>query len=224
MTDDIRLTIFDCDGVLVDSEFVGLQIEAELLQSAGLSIGIDELAERFSGMGWKQILQEIERSSGLSLVDRLHDKAEAILDQRLSAEVRAIDGVKEVLEQLRFPRCVCSNTKRSRVSAMLEKTGLAGFFQPNIFSAKDLGEDRGKPRPDIFLHGAEKMGVPPANAVVIEDSIHGVHAAKQAGMFVIGFTGGSHTFPAHAANLRAAGADRTISSIGELPAILSGTA
>lgn len=213
---NIKLVIFDCDGVLVDSEIIGIKIETELLRSAGYQISVEELAARFSGMSWNDILRTIEQESGLDLMDALSERAEAILDLRIPAEVEVIDGVRTALERLQYPTCVCSNTKMSRLDMVLDKVGLKTFFAPNIFSAKDLGEGRSKPKPDIFLHGAQRMGFAPSSTVVIEDSIHGVQAARAAGMHVIGFTGGSHSYPDHANNLVAAGAGKTITHMRDL--------
>lgn len=108
---DIRLVIFDCDGVLVDSEILGITIEKELLAHAGYDISIPMLTERFSGMSWQDILTIIEAESGLSLMSKLLDKTETELDIRLPKEVEAVDGVRAALETLQFPKCVCSNTK-----------------------------------------------------------------------------------------------------------------
>ncbi|PDT46671.1 HAD family hydrolase [Sinorhizobium fredii] len=218
---NIELVIFDNDGVLVDSEIIGIKIETELLRAAGYEISVERLTERFSGMSWGDILVIIEKESGLSLRDALLDKTEAILDARIPKEVFAIDGTRSVLEGLHYPRCVCSNTKMPRLDAMLTKVGLKEFFAPNIFSAKDLGEGRSKPKPDIFLFGAERMGNEPSRTVVIEDTVHGVQGARTAGMQVIGFTGGSHTYPNHSGNLLEAGAMATVSHMRDLPAALA---
>ena len=104
---------------------------------------------------------------------------------------------------------------------MLTRVGYFKLFAPNIFSAKDLGADRVKPKPDIFLHGAEKLGVSPSRTVVVEDSIHGVHAARSAGMRVIGFTGASHSYPSHADHLTDAGAETVISRMSDLPGVVA---
>jgi HAD superfamily hydrolase (TIGR01509 family) len=218
---DIKFIIFDCDGVLVDSEIIGIRIEVELLHSAGCAISVEQLTERFSGMSWGDILLILEKESGLNLKDQLLSKTEAELDERIPAEVRAMDGVRVVLEQLQYPRCVCSNTKMSRLEAMLTNVGLKDYFAPNIFSAKDLGEGRAKPKPDIFLLGAERMGFDPSQTLVVEDSVHGVQAARAAGMRVIGFTGGSHTYPDHSRNLLGVGALKTISHMRDLPTVIA---
>jgi beta-phosphoglucomutase-like phosphatase (HAD superfamily) len=104
---------------------------------------------------------------------------------------------------------------------MLTKVGLKEHFAPHIYSAKDLGADRVKPKPDIFLHGAKQFNVSPSRCVVVEDSVHGVHAAREAGMRVIGFTGASHTYPSHADKLTDAGAETVIARMSDLPGVIA---
>jgi len=218
---ETKLVIFDCDGVLVDSEIIAIRIETELLRSAGYEISDATLAERFSGMSWREILMIIEHESGLKLMDALLDRTEAILDDRLPKEVEIIQGVRDALSAISLPKCVCSNTKMSRLLDVIEKVGLRDVFAPNIFSAKDLGEGRSKPKPDIFLHGAAVMGVDPSETIVVEDSVHGVQGAHTAGMRVIGFTGGAHTYADHSRNLLHAGAVMNISHMRDLPAAIA---
>lgn len=211
------LILFDCDGVLIDSEKIATQIESETLTAAGFPISTRDVAERFSGKSWEQILRDVETESGLTLADKLATVVEDLLDQRLPVEIEAISGVEEMLAALTLPRCICSNTKLSRIDILLEKVGLRHYFAPNIFSAKDLGPGRSKPAPDVYLHGAAQMGADPGRCVVVEDSVHGVMAGVAAGMTVIGFTGGGHTFSRHSANLLAAGATLTLSDMRQLP-------
>lgn len=213
----VHLTIFDCDGVLVDSEIISAAVEAELLQGVGYQITTRQIAERFVGLSWPDILRTLEGETGLPLFALLGDKVETVLDERLQREVQIIEGVAAALQQLPYPRCVCSNSKIGRLDVMLSKVGLRELFAPHIFSAKTLGEGRSKPKPDIFLYGAKEMGAEPANTIVVEDSVHGVIAARAAGMHVIGFTGASHTYPAHAIRLKEAGAGLVVSHMADLP-------
>ncbi len=215
------LTIFDCDGVLVDSEIIAAQVESALLQEAGYPISVEEMGERFSGMTWKNILLAVEKEIDIPLSASLLDKSEALLDARLARDVKIIEGVQFALARIKGPRCICSNSSAERLDMMLTKVGLKEAFAPNIFSAKTLGPDRVKPKPDIFLFGAEKFGVKPEKCVVIEDSVHGVHGARAAGMRVVGFTGASHSYPSHADKLTDAGAETVISRMSDLPAVLA---
>ncbi|MGF0536983.1 HAD family hydrolase [Agrobacterium sp. ES01] len=218
------LTIFDCDGVLVDSEIIAAKVESGLLNDAGYPISVEEMGERFAGMTWKNILLTIEKEIDIPLSASLLDKSEKLLDQRLAREVKIIEGVLYALSRLEGPRCICSNSGSSRLDMMLTKVGLKAAFGDHVYSAKDLGADRVKPKPDIFLHGAEKFNVSPSKVVVVEDSVHGIHAARAAGMRVIGFTGASHTYPSHADKLTDAGAETVISRMKDLPAVIAAMA
>ncbi len=215
------LIIFDCDGVLVDSEIIAAQVESRLLTEAGYPISVEEMGERFAGMTWKNILLQVEQEADIPLSASLLDKSEKLLDQRLERSVKIIDGVKFALSRLTTQRCICSNSSSQRLDMMLTKVGLKPYFENHIYSAKDLGPDRVKPKPDIFLHGAKQFGVEPDRCLVIEDSTHGVHGARAAGMRVVGFTGASHTYPSHADRLTDAGAETVISRMSDLPAVIA---
>ncbi|MBW9091086.1 HAD family phosphatase [Rhizobium wenxiniae] len=215
------LILFDCDGVLVDSEIIAAKVESQLLTEAGYPISVEEMGERFAGMTWKNILLTIEKEADIPLSASLLDKSEKLLDARLEREVKIIDGVKFALARLTTQRCICSNSSSARLDMMLTKVGLKPYFAPHIYSAKDLGPDRVKPKPDIFLHGAQQFGVDPSRCLVVEDSTHGVHAARAAGMRVVGFTGASHTYPSHADRLTDAGAETVISRMQDLPAVVA---
>ncbi|MGV1801897.1 HAD family hydrolase [Agrobacterium vitis] len=218
------LILFDCDGVLVDSEIIAAKVESKLLTEAGYPISVEEMGERFSGMTWKNILMTIEKEVDIPLSASLIDKSEALLDQRLAREVKLVEGVTYALSRLQGPRCICSNSSSQRLDMMLTKVGLKEFFAPHVYSAKDLGADRVKPKPDIYLHGAAQFNVKPQNCVVVEDSVHGIHAARAAGMRVIGFTGASHTYPSHADRLTEAGAETVIARMMDLPAVIAAMA
>ncbi len=218
------LIIFDCDGVLVDSEIIAAQVESRLLTDAGYPISTEEMGERFSGMTWKNILLDIEREASIPLSASLLEKSEKLLDARLERDVKVIDGVKLALSRLTTPRCICSNSSSHRLDMMLTKVGLKPYFEGHIYSAKDLGPDRVKPKPDIFLHGAHQFNVSPDRVVVVEDSVHGVNGARAAGMRVIGFTGASHTYPSHADRLTDAGAETVIARMQDLPATIEALA
>ncbi len=215
------LILFDCDGVLVDSEIIAAKVESQLLTEAGYPISVEEMGERFAGMTWKNILLAIEKEADIPLSASLLDKSEKLLDARLEREVKIIDGVKFALARLTTQRCICSNSSSARLDMMLTKVGLKPYFAPHIYSAKDLGPDRVKPKPDIFLHGAQQFGVDPSRCLVVEDSTHGVQAARAAGMRVVGFTGASHTYPSHADRLTDAGAETVISRMQDLPAVVA---
>ncbi len=215
------LIIFDCDGVLVDSEIIAAKVESKLLEEAGFPVSVEEITERFAGMSWKNILMQIEKDAEVPLSASLIDRAEKLVDQRLAREVKMIEGVKFALARLTQPRCICSNSTSSRLEVMLTKVGLKPYFEPHIYSSKDLGPDCEKPKPDVFLHAAKEMNVDPSSVIVIEDSVHGVEGARAAGMRVIGFTGAAHSYPAHADKLTEAGAETVISRMVDLPATIA---
>ncbi|MCO5731026.1 HAD family hydrolase [Rhizobium sp. SSA_523] len=217
---EFDLIIFDCDGVLVDSEIIAAQVESRLLTEAGYPISAEEMGERFAGMTWKNILLAIEQEVNIPLSASLIDRSEKLLDARLERDVKVIEGVKLALSRIRTQACICSNSSSHRLDLMLTKVGLKPYFAPNIFSAKDLGADRVKPRPDIFLHAIDVFKVHASRTVVIEDSVHGIHGAVAAGCRVIGFTGASHTYPSHADRLTDAGAETVIARMSDLPATL----
>ncbi|MGA1800939.1 HAD-IA family hydrolase [Rhizobium sp. HT1-10] len=224
MNTGFDLIIFDCDGVLVDSEVIAADVESKLLTGAGYPISAEEMGERFAGMTWQNILFEVEREASIPFSASLLEQSEKLLDERLASEVTAIPGIEFALAKIDLPRCICSNSSLARLDMMLTKVGLISSFAPHIYSAKDLGPDRVKPKPDIFLHGAAQFDLAPSQVVVVEDSVHGVTAARAAGMRVIGFTGASHTYPSHADRLTDAGAETVISRMNDLPGVVAALA
>lgn len=211
-----ELIIFDCDGVLVDSEIVAARVEAEMLRQAGHDITAEEIAERYSGLTFRDILISIEKEAQMLFQASLIDHAEARVDERLRKEVKAIDGVAAAVASLETKRCICSNSSGERIEAMLKRTRLAPLFQGVIFSSLETPSRKPKPAPDVFLHAAQTMGAAPERCFVIEDSVHGIAGARTANMRVIGFTGASHTHPAHADMLMEAGAETTINRMADL--------
>jgi HAD superfamily hydrolase (TIGR01509 family) len=215
------LVIFDCDGVLVDSEIIAARIEAEMLTRAGYAIEPEELAERFAGLTFTDILLHIEKEAGLPLQASLIAEAEKLVDRRLAAEVRMVEGARRAAEQVASPRCVCSNSSAERVRSSLSRVGLMPLFEGNTFSSLDTPSRKPKPAPDVFLFAAGKLDAEPGNTFVVEDSAHGITGAKAAGMRVIGFTGASHSYPGHADRLMEAGAETVIRRWAEFPAVLA---
>jgi HAD superfamily hydrolase (TIGR01509 family) len=204
------LVIFDCDGVLVDSEIIAARVEADLLTEAGFEISAEALSEAYAGLTFKDIMLRVEERSSIPFQASLIDRAEELVDRRLKADVRAIEGVHEAVATVAGQRCICSNSRTDRLDAMLTKTRLKPFFEGRIFSSLETISKRPKPAPDVFLHAASTLGADPARTFVIEDSVHGIHGAKSAGMRVIGFTGASHSYPGHADALTEAGAETVI--------------
>ncbi len=184
----IGLVIFDCDGVLVDSERLAVRIEGAALAELGLRLSEAELAERFVGTTDGYFRRAIEAELGCPLPDNWEQIMGARYRDAYRNELAPVDGVLEALEAIRQPTCVASNGSHAKMRLTLGITGLHDRFAGRIFSAYDV--PRGKPAPDLFLHAAEQMGFHPQRCVVVEDSTNGVAAARAAGMHVFAFAGG----------------------------------
>ncbi len=211
------LVIFDCDGVLVDSEIIAAKVDAALLTEAGYEISPEEVGIRFAGLNWHRIVEIVEEDLGKSIPEDILNRAETELDVRLAAEVKAVEGAHDVLDRFDHARCICSNSSGARLKITLEKTGLYDRFRPYVFSAREVRQGHGKPSPDVFLHAAETLDFHNSDAIVIEDSATGVQGAVAAGMRVVGFTGGSHTWQGHAEVLMDAGAATVVRKLRDLP-------
>jgi HAD superfamily hydrolase (TIGR01509 family) len=214
---DLDLMIFDCDGVLVDSEVLAAKIDADLITKAGHPITAEELSERYAGLTFQQTLIEIERISEVPMSASMIAKADALIDKAL-ARVKMLDGAREAALHFGDRKCICSNSTMARLAISLGATGLKPLFGDKVFSALEVGTKRGKPAPDVFLHAASQFGADPSRCFVIEDSVHGIHGAKAAGMRVIGYTGASHSTPGHGERLSDAGAETVINRLADLPA------
>ncbi|NBE99710.1 HAD family hydrolase [Nonomuraea sp. KC401] len=179
----IDLVIFDCDGVLVDSEPISTRVGTAALRRLGWTIDEAEYAERFVGCTNEYWAEQVgETPPGWR--ERLNaDHKAAIM-----AELRAVEGIEAAIDQLTVPTCVASNGRHATIRRSLELTGLGKRFDGRVFSAEDVA--RGKPAPDLFLHAARTMGVPPERCVVVEDSPFGVTAAMSAGMRCLAYAGG----------------------------------
>ncbi|WP_414475039.1 HAD family hydrolase [Microvirga sp. M2] len=207
------LLIFDCDGVLVDSEPLASQVDADVLTALGLPYTADEITRQFVGKSMRDMIGRIEADHGCTLPGDFAERVNSALFARFETDLKPIAGVGEAIRSLSHPRCVASSSAPERIALSLRVTGLADLFD-NVFSATQVA--RGKPAPDLFLFAARQMGARPEECLVIEDSPAGVQAAVAAGMRVIGFTGGGHCGPGHAEQLRRAGAPVTISNMADL--------
>ncbi len=218
---DPDLVIFDFDGTLVDSEIIAARIEADLLIKAGCPITKEDLSERYAGLTFKDILLRVEKDYQVPLQATLIGEAETLVDRALRAQAQPIEGARGAVASVKSQKCICSNSRSERIGFMLETTGLDGFFgKDSIFSALSTPSGKPKPAPDVFLQAAEHFKADPAKTFVIEDSVHGVHGAKAAGMRVIGFTGAAHSYPGHSDALSDAGAETVIHRWADFPAVL----
>lgn len=209
------MLIFDCDGVLVDSERLVQRIEQEMIAELGWPITIAEIQAEHLGRPWPAIQANIERHIGRPLPADFRERRVAANDAALRAELTAVPGLPEALQALLdagHRTCVASSSSHRRIELVLGLTDLLDTFRGRIFSAYDVAN--GKPAPDLFLHAADRMGVKPAECIVIEDSPAGVAAAVAAGMPVIAYA---------AATPRGlvADADLAIEHMAELPAAVA---
>jgi HAD superfamily hydrolase (TIGR01509 family) len=214
------LIVFDCDGVLIDSEILSAEVDCAILREFGYEITPKELAHRFAGFTTERIFQLVGAEIGREIPDEVIRRAEIETDRKLGEDVRPIPGIQELLDRLDDPRCVCSNSRSERLEVSLKKAGLWDRFRPYVFSARDVGEGRGKPAPDVFLHAARLFDTDPTDAIVIEDSVAGVTGGVAAGMRVIGFTGASHSWPGHGEALSDAGAITVVRRLADVPATI----
>ena len=190
-THDVGLVIFDCDGVLVDSERLTVVGEAQMLTELGWPITTDEVVRRFVGGSSEAMLAEIERHLGPDLTQEFDRRSTEEIVAAFHAELQPVDGVRELVETLHLggvPTCVASSGSHRKMDLTLGLTGLRQLFDGRIYSSSEVA--RGKPWPDLFLHAARSMDVDPSRCVVIEDSITGARAAIAAGMTCYGFAGG----------------------------------
>ena len=211
----MTLLIFDCDGVLVDSEVIALDVLAQMLSELGQPMTIVECRERFMGKSASDVFAEAEDMLGRPIAQDISLRMKALLFKRLKRELKPVPDVGKVIARLPYEVCVASSSLPDRISLSLAVTGLSPLFAGRVFSSADVR--RGKPAPDLFLYAAANVGVTPEDTIVIEDSLAGVTAAMRAGMGVIGFAGASHGDSALTAGLKAAGASEVLNKMVDLP-------
>jgi HAD superfamily hydrolase (TIGR01509 family) len=212
------LVIFDCDGVLVDSEVISCRAHADVLSRHGYPITAGEVFQRFLGRSTRQAHIEVEAELGRSLPDAFHAELQDELYRSFEADLEAVPHIVAALDRIPAAICVASSGSHERMRVSLGRAGLHDRFAPNIFSASQV--THGKPAPDLFLFAAERMKVPAERCLVIEDSVPGITGARAAGMTVLGFHGGSHCRPGYAATLSAAGAAVTFDDMRQLPDLI----
>jgi HAD superfamily hydrolase (TIGR01509 family) len=212
------LVIFDCDGVLVDSEVISCRAHAETLTRHGYPITADQVLERFLGVSDREARLTIEAETGRQLAADFETEMKHAALQRYAAELRSIPHIAETLAAIAVAKCVASSGTPEKIRHGLQSAGLYHLLAPNIFSATQVRN--GKPAPDLFLFAAGQMATSAARCVVIEDSVAGVTGARAAGMTAFGFHGGSHCRPGHADRLLAAGAAAVFDDMRRLPDLI----
>jgi HAD superfamily hydrolase (TIGR01509 family) len=214
----IDLVIFDCDGVLVDSEVISCRAHAATLTRHGYPITAEQVLDRFLGVSDREARQTIEAELGRSLPGDFEAQMKQAALQRYADELQLVPHIAETIAAIDLPKCVASSGTPEKIRHGLGRAGLYDLLAPHIFSATQV--KRGKPAPDLFLFAAGQMAAAPERCIVIEDSIPGITGARAAGMTVLGFHGGSHCRPGYADTLRAAGASVTFDDMRELPGMI----
>ncbi len=214
MLNRFDLVIFDCDGVLVDSERITNEVFRAMLKELGLVLTLEDMFERFVGRSMPQCMTLIAQMRGEPAPEAFLAELRERAGNALRDNVKPIEGIEEVLSALTIPYCVASSGEHDKIRLTLGATGLLARFEGRIFSVADV--EHPKPAPDVFLLAARTLGATPARCVVIEDTPTGIRAAVAAGMYAIGFA--AHT---SAPRLIDAGAHQVVTSMRELTPMLT---
>ena len=213
MSSRIELVIFDCDGVLVDTERLAVRVDVQVLAQLGWVMTEAEVVERFVGLSDSTIRELIEAHTGRRLADSWEQEFQHLYRSAFAESLTAVDGIVEALDGITLRTCVASSGSHDKMRFTLGLTGLLPRLDGRMFSVMEV--ERGKPAPDLFLHAATRMGVAPAACAVVEDSRFGVEAARAAGMRAFGYAGG--LTPAH---LLAGSGTVVFTDMRELPRLL----
>jgi HAD superfamily hydrolase (TIGR01509 family) len=208
------LVIFDCDGVVVDSERIVFEVFGSFIRSLGVHLTDAETREQFLGRSLADCMAIVERFRGSPAPPGSLERYTVDRDRVLRERVEPVAGIRRVLESLTIPFCIASSGGYDKMRITLGATKLMPFFEGRLFSATEV--PRAKPAPDIFLFAAERMGASPAHTAVVEDTVNGVRAGRAAGMTVFGYV---DLTPAE--RLIEAGASRTFDDMRDLPALLA---
>lgn len=218
---DLQLVVFDCDGVLVDSEALVMDVEAAMLTEAGFPLSTDEIADNYIGLSYRSMMADLAARYGRPVPELLSQQIQQAALDRFPDHLQPVAGMAQLLSASDRDRCVASSSDVARIELSLRVTGLAEHFEPNtIFSAQMV--ENGKPAPDLFLLAASTLGAEPASCLVIEDSTAGVTAARAAGMAVVGLVAGGHARPHLGQRLLTAGASRVFERVDQLADFLDG--
>jgi len=220
----VSAVIFDCDGVLVDSEKLALKVELEVLAELGLTFDRDDYVLRFMGLSTDAFHAAIEEESlkrlGRSIAAEVRGSAR--LRQTMIEHLTEVPGALKAISGLKQPKAIASSGSRAGLERKLKQTGLWDHFAPYVYSADHVAN--AKPAPDLFLHAAAALGVEPRDCLVLEDSVNGVLGARAAGMTVWGFLGGGHAHDTLGERLLAAGAERLVHDWPEAARLLRAAA
>jgi len=219
----IRAVIFDCDGVLVDSEVLALEVELAILAEQGLNFEREDYVTRFMGLSYQAfhdvIDVEAQKRLGRSISDTIRAELATRLRQTMIARLTEVPGANEAVAGVALLKAVASSSTKEGLERKLRQVGLWPHFEPHVYSADHVAN--AKPAPDLFLHAADQLGVRPEQCLVLEDSVNGVVAARAAGMRVWGFLGGGHVHDGLGNRLTAAGAERLVRDWPEAATLLA---
>ncbi len=203
---DIELVVFDCDGVLIDSEIISASILIDQLRAVGVNVDLDYVQNNFLGRSFPKVAQDIRGHLGVELPGSFENEYRASLLSEFELGLEKTNGLDDMLGQLRPRACVATSSSPQRVKRSLELGGLDSIFADSVFTASEVAN--GKPAPDLFLHTARSMAVAPANCLIVEDSLPGIRAAIAAEMAVVRYVGASHL----------SGSDQSLpADIGDVP-------
>jgi len=208
--------IFDCDGVLIDSEYLAVQVMLRMLKPFGYRSTFGEFSNTFTGMLDTEILRHLAKEHALNFPANFYQKIE---EERDREELAPISGMPKLVRSLDIPKSVVSNSHVAHVLNGLEICKLTGEFDNRIYSSEHVKNP--KPYPDVYLHALNEIGLGAKEVLVVEDSLTGVQAAKRAGCRVIGFLGGKHISSGHVEKLRGEGVEQVAASSQELAEVLS---
>jgi len=213
----IKAVIFDCDGVLVESEVIAHEVELEVLSAIGMHYDRHDFAIRFMGMSdkafWAALDADVQRQLGRSIIDEIRPPMRARYEKAIAERLTEVNGALSAIKALRLPKAVGSSSTVRGLDVKLRKVSHWDHFAPHIYSAEHV--THAKPAPDLFLHAAKALDVKPQHCLVIEDTVNGVTAGRAAGMTVWGFRGGGHMTDRIAERLTEAGAERVVANWAE---------
>jgi HAD superfamily hydrolase (TIGR01509 family) len=219
----ISAVIFDCDGVLVDSEVLALEVELAILAEQGLSFEREDYVTRFMGLSYEAfhdvIDTEAQKRLGRSISDNIRGELAQRLRQTMIARLTEVPGAVAAVAATPLLKAVASSSTKEGLERKLRQVGLWAHFEPHVYSADHVAN--AKPAPDLFLHAADRLGVTPDECLVLEDSVNGVVAARAAGMRVWGFLGGGHVHDRLGERLTDAGAERLVADWPEAARLLA---
>ncbi len=219
---DFQAVIFDSDGVLVDSEIIHIAVERELLSELGLQYDHTAYLSRFVGLSntdfYHELSKDFAEQVGGNFPESFGKELQARTWPKIETELKPIEGIEDFIKSLAQPVAVASSAPIEKLQRKLEITGLGPLFAPHIYSVDHV--TRGKPAPDLFLYAAEALEIDPHRCLVVEDSAHGIKAARAAGMTPIGFVGGGHVDDGLPSRLKDCGAEIVVTDYAKLLALI----